>query len=67
MVNIEFKEQKGETYKVVGMYAKRARGEMVRYILENQLKKAEELKGFNHGGYQFNPTLSTDQTWIFTR
>ena len=40
---------------------------MVRYILENQLKKAEELKGFNQGGYQFNPTLSTDQTWIFTR
>lgn len=67
VVNIEFKEQKGETYKVVGMYAKRARGEMVRYILENQLKKAEELKGFNQGGYQFNPTLSTDQTWIFTR
>lgn len=67
VITIEFKEQKGEAYKVVGMYAKRARGEMVRFILENQIQKQENLKLFNSGGYMYNEALSTEKSWIFTR
>ncbi|MDE5978071.1 MAG: peroxide stress protein YaaA [Turicibacter sp.] len=67
VITIEFKEQKGEAFRVVGMYAKRARGQMARYILNHQLHQVEKLKAFNEGGYTFNETLSTEKTWIFTR
>lgn len=67
VITIEFKEKKGETYKVVGMYAKRARGEMVRYILEHQIKDVNRLKDYCESLYQFNESLSTDKTWVFTR
>ena len=67
VITIEFKEQKGEAFKVVGMYAKRARGQMARYILNHQIHEVEQVKAFNEGGYTFNPDLSTEKTWIFTR
>ena len=67
VITVEFKERKGESYKVVGMYAKRARGEMARYILTNQIHEIEQVKAFNNGGYTFNSDLSSEKTWIFTR
>ena len=67
VITVEFKERKGESYKVVGMYAKRARGEMARYILTNQIHEIEQVKAFNNGGYTFNSDLSNEKTWIFTR
>lgn len=67
VLTIEFKEQKDDTYKVVGMYAKRARGEMARFILENQIQKRDDLKLFNVGGYTYNEALSSEKSWIFTR
>ena len=48
------------------MYAKRARGQMARYILTRKLHSVEELKQFNEEGYQFNEDLSTPTTWVFT-
>ena len=67
VITVEFKERKGEAYKVIGMYAKRARGEMARYILMNQIHDMNGLKAFNEGGYVFNEDLSNEKTWIFTR
>ena len=67
VITVEFKEKKGDAYKVVGMYAKRARGQMARYILMNQIHEVEKIKAFNVGGYTFNLELSTEKTWIFTR
>ena len=67
VITIEFKEQKGETFKVVGMYAKRARGMMVRYILKNKIETLEALKNFSENGYNFNPTISDEFKWVFTR
>lgn len=49
-----FKDWKGEKLKVISFYAKKARGLMVRYILENQIEKAEDLKGFNKAGYAYH-------------
>lgn len=67
VITIEFKEQKGETFKVVGMYAKRARGMMVRYILKNKIETLEGLKNFSENGYYFNESISDEFKWVFTR
>lgn len=66
-ITVVFKEKKGDTYKVVGTYAKKARGKFVRYMLENQINTLEAAKRFNQEGYQINLELSTPQTIIFTR
>lgn len=66
-ITVVFKEAKGDTYKVVGTYAKKARGKFVRYMLEHQINKLEEVKQFNQDGYQFNSELSTSQIITFTR
>ena len=52
---------------LVGVFAKRARGLMSRYIIGNQLSDSEGLKGFDAAGYRFNPKLSTENDWAFTR
>lgn len=68
VINIEFKEQTGEnSYKVVGIYAKKARGKMVRYIAQNQVKTIEGLRAYNVDGYALNQELSTEHQLVFTR
>ncbi len=67
VINIVFKEFKNEQYKIIGIYAKRARGLMVNYIIKNQLKDPELLKAFTVEGYKFRATMSDSLTWIFTR
>jgi hypothetical protein len=62
-----FKERKGETYKIVGLFAKRARGLMSRYIIDGRLDDIEALKGFDAEGYAFSPSLSDGDTWVFAR
>ncbi|MFT7517572.1 MAG: cytoplasmic iron level regulating protein YaaA (DUF328/UPF0246 family) [Myxococcota bacterium] len=67
IITPQFKERKGEDYKMVGVFAKTARGLMTRYIVENKIKGVAELKKFNDAGYQFNKQLSTATEWVFTR
>lgn len=62
-----FKDYKNGQYKMIGFYAKKARGLMSRYIIKNQLKNPEALKAFNEEGYTFNNTLSANNNWVFTR
>lgn len=62
-----FKEFNGESYKVVMMYAKNARGSMARYIIKNKITNVEELKLFNENGYSFDVNQSSDSEWVFTR
>jgi len=62
-----FKEYKGGDYKMIGIYAKRARGLMSRYIIQNQLTDPEDLKEFCSEGYRFSSKLSKGNTWVFTR
>jgi cytoplasmic iron level regulating protein YaaA (DUF328/UPF0246 family) len=40
---------------------------MVRYIIENDIEKAEDLKGFNYEGYAFDANISKDNNLVFTR
>ena len=67
IINIAFKELKNDKYKIIGIYAKRARGLMVNYIIKNRLIKPESLKAFDVEGYQFREELSDTLTWVFTR
>ena len=67
VLDIVFKEKKGETYKVIGIYAKRARGLMVNYIIRNRLTSKELLKDFSDEGYRFDQKLSTGSSWVYLR
>ena len=62
-----FKEVKNGEAKVLGMFAKRARGMMARYIIRNRLENSEDLKNFNDGSYAWQAHLSGDDAWVYTR
>ena len=62
-----FKDWKNGQYKMISFFAKKARGLMARYIIENQLTDVEQLKGFDLAGYQFNSDFSQGNDWVFTR
>ena len=62
-----FKDYKDGNLKMIGFFAKKARGLMVRYIIENDIDTIEELKGFNSEGYAFDSNLSNESEFIFTR
>lgn len=68
-VDIVFKEYNSidDTYKVKGLYAKKARGYMIEYIVKNKVNDIKTLKFFNKEGYKFNPDLSSDEVFTFTR
>ena len=53
--------------RIVSFFAKRARGAMARYIVENRLTDAEAIKEFGSGGYAYDPDLSEGNKWVFLR
>lgn len=67
MITPVFKDFKNGEYKTIMTFAKRARGLMTRYIIDNDVKNIEELKGFNTNGYLFSDEFSTDFEFVFTR
>jgi len=62
-----FKELKNGEYKMIGVYAKKARGLLSRYIIQNQLSDIEDIKSFDLEGYKFNKKVSKGNNWVFTR
>ena len=62
-----FKDLKNGHYKVVSFYAKRARGLMTRFILQNQLQDPNDLTAFTEEGYYFHPELSQKDQPVFVR
>jgi uncharacterized protein len=62
-----FKDFNNGKYKVVMVYAKKARGMMANYIIKNKIEKVEELEGFNSDGYCFNQAASTNNELVFLR
>jgi cytoplasmic iron level regulating protein YaaA (DUF328/UPF0246 family) len=67
MITPVFKDFKNGQYKTIMTYAKKARGFMVRYIIENEVNTLEGLKGFNTEGYGFSEELSSGNELVFTR
>ena len=62
-----FGEFSGEKIVQKGVYAKMARGEMVRFMAENRIGSPEEMKGFDRLGYAFRADLSDERTYIFIK
>ena len=67
ILDIVFKEKKNDTYKVIGIYAKRARGLMVNYIIRNRITDSKALKNFSDEGYHYDEALSSDSSWVYIR
>jgi len=62
-----FKDLKNGKYKVISFFAKKARGQMARYILENGITDVTGLRRFKTGGYRFSKADSSAKEWVFTR
>jgi len=62
-----FKDYKNGQYKIISFFAKKARGLMSRFIIQNCIEKAEDIKAFNLSDYRYNEELSKDKEWVFTR
>lgn len=62
-----FKDAKKGQYKVISFYAKKARGLMARYIIDNQIDSIEKLKEFDAAGYYFVAAESTATELVFKR
>jgi cytoplasmic iron level regulating protein YaaA (DUF328/UPF0246 family) len=62
-----FKEYKDPNYRVVAIYAKKARGLMCDYIIQNRITHVKDLQAFQSDGYRFAPRLSSPSDWVFTR
>ena len=62
-----FGELEGEKIIQKGVYAKMARGEMVRYMAANAITEPEQIKTFDWSGYQIREELSSDREYVFTR
>ena len=67
VITPEFKDYKNGKLKIISFFAKKARGMMVRYIIDTNAETIEDLKGFNYDGYQFDATLSKENQLVFTR
>lgn len=71
VVSCVFEDFKGGSgdgkYKIISFYAKRARGLMLRYALENKLTSVKKLEGFNAEGYRFDATASAPDRLVFRR
>jgi uncharacterized protein len=62
-----FKDLKAGKYKIISFYAKKARGQMARFIIEQQIEDPAGLKKFNIAGYKYNAAESTARELVFTR
>lgn len=62
-----FQQRRPDGWKVVAFAAKRARGTMTRYAIERRIDDPLALQGFDTDGYRFEPTVSTESSWVFRR
>lgn len=62
-----FKEYRNDKYKIITLNAKKARGMMTRYIIQNEIENIEDIKKFDIDGYSFNEDMSNENELVFTR
>ena len=62
-----FKDSKNGQYKIISFFAKKARGMMSAYIIQNKLKKVEAIKSFDVAGYRYDERMSSPKEWVFLR
>ncbi len=62
-----FKDLRGDRYRVISFFAKKARGQMARFIIDNELNEPDGMKKFRADGYRYNRAESTARELVFTR
>ena len=62
-----FMDKKGDKYKIISFYAKKARGLMSRYIIQNRITDVDKIKQFDTDGYKYNAALSEQDQFVFVR
>jgi cytoplasmic iron level regulating protein YaaA (DUF328/UPF0246 family) len=67
VINPIFKDEKNGEYKIISFFAKKARGLMVRYLLDVKPKTLKELKAFNYDGYEYCAQESDALNWVYKR
>lgn len=67
VVTANFYEKKDNQLKMIGIYAKKARGALAQFIMCNQLDSTEAIKQFTGMGYQYNPNTSSATQYDFVR
>ncbi|HLR82734.1 MAG TPA: peroxide stress protein YaaA [Paenalcaligenes sp.] len=67
VVECVFQDERKGQWRVIGFYAKKARGLMMRYAIDNGITSIEGLKGFNSQGYQYDADASTGERLVFRR
>jgi hypothetical protein len=67
VLNCRFLEEQDGEARIVSFYAKKARGLMARYAIDNRIERAADLKGFDTAGYRFVADQSSDDTFTFAR
>ena len=66
-ISVTFCEVSGDKMVTKGTYAKMARGEMVRFMAENNIENPVDIKKFDRLGYSFRSDLSSDTEYVFER
>ncbi len=67
MITARFQEWRDGKLKTIAFSAKKARGLMARFVVENRIEEPEGLKEFAEAGYGFQPRLSTAENLLFAR
>ena len=67
VISPAFKDYKNGKYKIISFYAKKARGLMARWIIQNKVTDFENLKDFDVEGYKYSKSESTSTTPVFLR
>ena len=67
VVTPQFKDMKNGQYKMISFYAKKARGMMARFIIQNRIESVNDILSFDLGGYSYNASLSLPNQPVFTR
>jgi cytoplasmic iron level regulating protein YaaA (DUF328/UPF0246 family) len=67
IVTPQFRENRDGESRIISFFAKKARGAMARFAIDNRIDRAEDLKAFDRDGYRFDPESSTGTDWIFIR
>ena len=67
VITPQFKEYKDGKLKMISFFAKRARGMMARFIIQNKINNQDDILSFDLDGYSFNSSISTPNSPVFTR
>ena len=67
VIDLKFLEEKDGSSKIISFFAKRARGLLARYAIDNRIERADDLKAFDRDGYRFQAGQSSADLWVFSR